>query len=88
MFSAKGITLIGGMCYSIYLLHFGIISGFGTLLLSRNKGFDYNHAPLYLIVITGLILLISVAYFYYVEKPFMKFRLKRLEQKSKKEMPI
>jgi peptidoglycan/LPS O-acetylase OafA/YrhL len=88
MFSVKGITLIGGMCYSIYLLHFGIISCFGTILLSRDSVFNYNHAPLYLILITLLILLISAAYFYYIEKPFMRFRLKQLEQKSKKEVLI
>jgi len=88
IFSVRGITLIGGMCYSIYLLHFGIISGFGTLLLSQSKSFDYNHALLYLIALTGLILLISAAYFYYVEKPFMKFKLKRLEQKSKEKALI
>ncbi|ANE51142.1 acyltransferase family protein [Flavisolibacter tropicus] len=85
MFSGKGITLIGGMCYSIYLLHFGIISCFGAIMLSRNTSFDYNYAPLYLIAITLLILLLSAGYFYYIEKPFMKFRLKRLEQKTKKE---
>jgi peptidoglycan/LPS O-acetylase OafA/YrhL len=85
MFSAKGITLIGGMCYSIYLLHFGIISCFGTIMLSRNASFNSNHAPLYLIAITLLILLLSAAYYYYVEKPFMRFRVKHLEQKTKKE---
>jgi peptidoglycan/LPS O-acetylase OafA/YrhL len=86
MFSAKGLTLIGGMCYSIYLLHFGIISCFGTIMLSRNTSFDVNHAPLYLIAITLLILLLSAAFYFYVEKPFMKFRVKRLEQESKKEV--
>lgn len=87
-FSAKGMAVVGGMCYSIYLLHFGIISCFGTIMLSRNTSFDYNHAPLYLIAITLIILLLSSAYFYYIEKPFMKFRLKRLEQKAKKDMVI
>ena len=88
MFSAKGIALVGGMCYSIYLLHFGIISCFGTVLLSRKNVFDYNLAPVYLILITVLILVISAAYFYYIEKPFMKFKLKQLEQKSKKDVLI
>jgi len=87
MFSGKAITLVGGMCYSIYLLHFGIISCLGTIVLSRNTSFEYNHAPLYLIAITVVILLVSAAYFYYIEKPFMKFRLKRLEQMAKKEIP-
>jgi peptidoglycan/LPS O-acetylase OafA/YrhL len=85
LFTLKGITIIGGMCYSIYLLHFGIISAFGAWMLSRGVPLsNVNHAPLYLVLLTVLILLISGAYFYFIEKPFMKFNVRRWYRKAEK----
>lgn len=82
LFSAKWITIVGGMCYSIYLLHFGIISAFGSWVLSRGIDLtNHNHAPLYLILLTVLILVISGTYFYFIEKPFMKFNVRKAKQK-------
>lgn len=80
MFSVKWVTIIGGMCYSIYLLHFGILSCFGVIGLSVINAFDINYAPIFLLAITFLILVISASYFYYVEKPFMKLGLQRKEK--------
>lgn len=88
LFTLKWITIVGGMCYSIYLLHFGIISGFGYWALSKNINVtNHNYAPLYLIVISMLILVISGAYFYYIEKPFMSINLPSLGRKEAK-MPV
>lgn len=77
IFSVKWTTLIGGMCYSIYLLHFGIISCFGVIGLSATNAFNINYALLLLLALTSLVLFISALYFYYVEKPFMKLGLQR-----------
>jgi len=84
VFSLKGITLIGGMCYSIYLLHFATISVAGRLLMRSGISVD---DPLYFIPLaislTLAVLVISAVYFLFVEKPFMKpFQFFRKEQRS------
>jgi peptidoglycan/LPS O-acetylase OafA/YrhL len=73
LFSAGVITVIGGMCYSIYLLHFGVISFAGQLLL--RSGIDvtskYYFIP-FAICFTAVVLFVSAIYFLLVEKPFMR----------------
>jgi peptidoglycan/LPS O-acetylase OafA/YrhL len=78
MFSNKYLTLIGGMCYSIYLLHFGILSATGKLLQSSGLAFsNYTFIPLYFILFTVAILILSAIYFLLVEKPFMKMIIRK-----------
>lgn len=75
IFSIRWITIIGGMCYSIYLLHFGILSVIGKLLLA--SGLQVNrvsYIPLYFIAFTAIILVGSAIFFLVVEKPFMKMQ--------------
>lgn len=72
-FSAVLITVIGGMCYSIYLLHLGIISAAGTLFLNTHPDrIPQSFAPLYALGFIVLVLIASSVYFLLVEKPFMK----------------
>ena len=71
-FSLKTITNIGGMCYTIYLLHFAIISFVGNPLLSLQ--FSDNaiiNIGLYSIIILSSILLISIVFFVLIERPCM-----------------
>jgi peptidoglycan/LPS O-acetylase OafA/YrhL len=71
-FSLKIITNIGGMCYSIYLLHFAIISFAGNPLLTFQ--FSENsiiNIGLYSIIILGCILVISALFFIVIERPCM-----------------
>jgi len=73
LFSAKVIILIGGMCYSIYLLHFAIISAVGKLLI--RSGIYLSSKSLYVplaLLLTASVLVVSAVYFVLVEKPFMK----------------
>jgi peptidoglycan/LPS O-acetylase OafA/YrhL len=73
LFSTEIIIIIGGMCYSIYLLHLAIISAAGTVLLKA--GIDINNRIyflFYFLLLTFLVLAISALYFLFVEKPFMK----------------
>jgi peptidoglycan/LPS O-acetylase OafA/YrhL len=73
LFSAEIIIVIGGMCYSIYLLHFAIISATGTILLKTGLAFNNTiYFLLYFILLTLLVLVISAIYFLFIEKPFMK----------------
>lgn len=74
LFSNKAITIIGGMCYSIYLLHYGIISFFGNPLvryLPLTNSYFINfwiYTTLLLIPITG----ISILYYKFIEQPCME----------------
>lgn len=67
------LTTIGGMCYSIYLLHYPIIN----FVISRSKtfaltdNFDVNLLAQFIIV-APILLIISATFFLLVEKPCMK----------------
>ena len=71
-FSFRVITNVGGMCYTIYLLHFAIISFVGNPLLSIK--FSSNpiiNIGLYSTIILSSILLVSVVFFVLIERPCM-----------------
>ena len=73
IFSVNAIVIIGGMCYSIYLLHLGILSALGQLIM--RSGVDYanrNYFILFVFVFAIAVLIISSVFFLLVEKPFMK----------------
>jgi peptidoglycan/LPS O-acetylase OafA/YrhL len=73
LFSAEIIIIIGGMCYSIYLLHFAIISAAGSILLKANISVTSKlYFPLFAIALIVLVLLISSVFFLLIEKPFMR----------------
>ena len=73
LFSAELIVIIGGMCYSIYLLHLAIISATGTILIKLNTGLiEKLYFPLYALLLILLTLVISAIYFLWIEKPFMR----------------
>ena len=71
-FSKRAITNVGGMCYTIYLIHFAIISFIGNPLLSIQ--FSSNpilNIGLYSVIILSCILLVSVVFFMLIERPCM-----------------
>ena len=73
LFSIGGLVVVGGMCYSIYLLHFAIISAMGGLLARlglRSPG-ALAFVPLALLLLAA-VLAVSALYFIAIEKPFMK----------------
>lgn len=72
IFRNKIFTSIGGMCYSIYLIHFAIISLFGMItfkLLVTN--FYIINCFFQGVCLIPIILLISSAFFLTIEKPCM-----------------
>jgi peptidoglycan/LPS O-acetylase OafA/YrhL len=74
VFSVQILTVIGGMCYSIYLIHYPIISMIGNpivkkLHLSKYFLFDY---VIYIIIFLITIMAISIGYFKFIEQPCMK----------------
>jgi peptidoglycan/LPS O-acetylase OafA/YrhL len=72
-FSFPAITNVGGMCYSIYLLHYPIISLFGNPLLEFSfSSLTFINISIYSIILMLLVLAISAAYFVIVERPCME----------------
>jgi peptidoglycan/LPS O-acetylase OafA/YrhL len=72
LFSSAIITNLGGMCYSIYLLHYPIISLFGNKLIDVNfsNNFVLNYSIISLILLV-IIIIISTIFFVLVERPCM-----------------
>jgi len=69
------IYTIGGMCYTIYLYHYQLISAFGRLII---KSGIINNQPIYsaliisTIILVPIILFICTLLFVLIEKPCMK----------------
>jgi peptidoglycan/LPS O-acetylase OafA/YrhL len=72
-FGHPWISTIGGMCYSIYLLHFATISMFGrfAVRVKPSSSFIVNFLA-YLSIQIAVILALSAVFFYFIEKPCMR----------------
>ncbi|PQJ11732.1 hypothetical protein CJD36_008020 [Flavipsychrobacter stenotrophus] len=72
VFSFKFVPIIGGMCYTIYLLHYTIISMLGRFT-AKIKFTDYFFPNLLFqfTVLMFAILAISSVFYLYIERPFM-----------------
>jgi len=81
IFSVSALVIIGGMCYSIYLLHLGIISATGRMLIQ--SGINVSNSslvPVFVLLFITLVLIGSTLFFILIEKPFMKtIGLKKLK---------
>jgi peptidoglycan/LPS O-acetylase OafA/YrhL len=72
IFSYKFIPVIGGMCYSIYLLHYTIISIVGSYALRIHFTNYYLPNLLTQIILLGIpVLALSSVFYFYIERPFM-----------------
>lgn len=73
IFSIKWLTIVGGMCYSIYLIHLRIIDYIGHYFLNlfALKNY-YIFLVVQLFILGSIIFLISALYFYLIERPCMK----------------
>ena len=73
IFSNPCITIIGGMCYSIYLIHYEVISAVGRFTKGIAEGWPYwAYFAVQLALIGASILLICGLYFVLLEKPCMR----------------
>ncbi|MFT5890066.1 MAG: peptidoglycan/LPS O-acetylase OafA/YrhL [Dokdonia sp.] len=67
------ITNIGGMCYSIYMLHSPIIYVFGKYIIKFNfSKYAVLNFSIYLILLLSVILIISAIFFQLIERPCME----------------
>jgi peptidoglycan/LPS O-acetylase OafA/YrhL len=66
------LTVLGGMCYSIYLLHYLMISALAHLTgpIGRSPSFAV-HMLVQFALLTPIILLVSAVYFVLIERPCM-----------------
>ena len=72
IFSLKPLTVIGGMCYSIYLWHDIVISAVGRYTIYLNISYSYPIAFFWHSVILLLsVLFFSALMFLFIEKPCM-----------------
>lgn len=73
IFSLNFLTLIGGMCYTIYLLHFVVISAVGRIVMPRLYISDFvAFYWLVFFVLLAVIMSVSAVFFLLIEKPCMK----------------
>ena len=73
LFSYGWIPLIGGMCYSIYLIHFPLLDILGDKLYAAGlQQGSVGGLLMYLSIFAALTLLASSVFYLLVEKPFMK----------------
>ena len=73
IFSKPWLAIIGGMCYTIYLVHYPLISFFGGLLmkiLPHSVGYQFL-AIVFVLLLGTIIFSVSAFYFIFIEKPCM-----------------
>lgn len=88
LFSYKFIPIIGGMCYTIYLLHYTIISFLGRFTIPVQLTQYYLPNLLLQVVLLGAaITLVSAIYYYYVERPFMSSKWLDMLMKKDRSTP-
>jgi peptidoglycan/LPS O-acetylase OafA/YrhL len=73
--SDRWVSSIGGMCYSIYLIHMPLL-----YVLGKGSTFALFHGPFWLnfvvqgLILVPLIILPSAVFFVFIERPFMTSR--------------
>jgi peptidoglycan/LPS O-acetylase OafA/YrhL len=88
VFSFRFVPVIGGMCYSIYLLHYTIISAFGKVTMQWHiTNYYLPNLLLQLTVFLIPILVLSSLFFYFVERPFMAGKWTNMLMGKSKETP-
>ncbi|HKS92577.1 MAG TPA: acyltransferase [Tepidiformaceae bacterium] len=73
VFCNPWIATIGGMCYSIYLLHYPIISALGRRTSPLAAGHDFiAHLLVQMVLMLPIVLIASTVFFVLVERPCMR----------------
>ncbi len=87
VFSYKFIPIIGGMCYTIYLIHYTVISMIGRIMVKVHfTNYYLPNLALQFILNIIPILLISSLFYLYIERPFMSKKwLEKLMKRDKKQ---
>lgn len=72
LLSVRWITVTGGMCYTLYLYHFFVISFVNKFTISRISGLPYFAALIIqILLIVPTTLIVGAVFFRLIERPFM-----------------
>jgi peptidoglycan/LPS O-acetylase OafA/YrhL len=90
VFSFGYLPIIGGMCYSIYLLHYPLISMVGRFTMRFKAGDAFlPNMLLQLAAISVIVLAVSSLFYIFIERPFMHSKwTDKLMKKDKHEETI
>lgn len=90
VFSYKFFTVVGGMCYTTYLIHYTVISMLGRFTVRWHFTEYYLPNMLFqFVLLCTAILLIASVFFLYIEKPFMSKKwVDKLLKKDKKSVEV
>jgi len=80
--SIQWVSIIGGMCYSIYLLHFMIMSVATDFLVGFPIENEIAGYIIYAVVILFAVLVGSMVFFRFIEQPFMRNRKWKRENRK------
>jgi peptidoglycan/LPS O-acetylase OafA/YrhL len=73
IFSIKWISIIGGMCYSIYLIHFPVMEILGHFFVEYKVTDGYFlYFILQFLIMGAVTMIFSSLFFYFIEKPCMQ----------------
>ena len=70
--SRQLVTIIGGMCYSIYLLHLLIMAAVAQGLAAMHADPGWGTGVLYTFVLLSAVLVVSVIFYRLIEQPCMR----------------
>lgn len=75
LISTRGITLVGGMCYTVYLYHFYFLSMLGRRTLAVTNGGDFTQQlAVQILLLVPPVLIACALLFAAFERPFMAWR--------------
>ncbi len=84
LLSISWISIIGGMCYTLYLMHLPLLEAFYSFIGRFGQWSGYfGQLSISLIIILPIIFLCSVIAFRWIEQPFMKQRPKKVANLEK-----
>jgi peptidoglycan/LPS O-acetylase OafA/YrhL len=82
--STPVLAMIGGMCYTLYMYHYLVISVVGRVAVNWGTGLPYElFFAVQLLVQSAAILLLGAAAFRLTEQPFMRLASERLADRSR-----
>lgn len=70
--SIQWVSIIGGMCYSIYLLHLMVMSAATNLLAEFPIGNQWMGFIIYAIIMLFIVLVVCMIFYRFIEQPCMK----------------
>lgn len=72
LFTLRGLTLVGGMCYSMYLLHYFVIGLVGILMQSLQLGSTFSsRLAIEAAIALPAVVAVTCLYFVWLERPCM-----------------